>query len=47
LLPSQKFEGISKEVLAQEPAASAANIMPLEHTLEDFCFQVYIEVSLI
>lgn len=38
LLPSTRFEGVSAEVLAHEPAASAANIMPVEYSLEDFCF---------
>ena len=44
---AERFEGVSKEMMAQEAAASAPVVMPLEYSLEDFCFQVYIEVSLI
>jgi hypothetical protein len=44
---NERFEGVSKEMLAQEAAASAPVVMPLDCSLEDFCFQVYIEVSLI
>jgi hypothetical protein len=44
---NDRHEGITKEMMAQEVAASAPIVMPIDHTLEDFCFQVYIEVSLI
>ena len=34
-------------MLKQEAAASAPVAMPVEYSLDDFCFQVYVEVSLI